>query len=92
MRAGDRERELDLARLALYLREARRAARRLGVQVPGLRGGTAGILFGAALVEGVLRVAGGAADVPALNYTERELPERVPLQELLESIAEEFRD
>lgn len=83
--------ELELARFALYVREARRSARKLGVKAPGLNGGMAGVLFGAAIVESVLRVAGDVQSVPAIRLEERELPERVPFRELLEATADEFR-
>lgn len=77
--------ERDLARLALYLREAGRAARRLGftevynVTLPSLlqlRGMSAGV-----------------DTVPALELQETELPERLPLRELVQEVtAELFRD
>lgn len=77
-----RERELDLSRLALHLREAARAARRLGFSelynltlpsLMSLRGATAGV-----------------ESVPALKLTETELAERLPLRELVEHVTAEL--
>lgn len=79
-----RERERDLSRLALHLLEAARAARRLGfselynLTLPSLMA-----LRGATA---------GVETVPALKLEETELPERIPLQELVGTVtAELFR-
>jgi hypothetical protein len=80
--------ELDVARCALHLREAARAARRLGILSDGI-----GPRLAAGMIVSELERAThalGSLSVPELRLEETELPQRLALRELLEALRAEF--
>lgn len=85
---SQRERELDLARLALHLREAAHAARRLGIRTL-LRELGAGVRV--TLMVEVLKAAAGVESVPALKLEETpHATARVAVLELYEGLRDEL--
>lgn len=82
----DNGRALDVARLALHLRESARAARRLGI----LHGGIGPRLAANMLLTELESVAHGLEVVPELKLQETELAQRVALRELLDGLRAEF--